>query len=277
MRGLKTLAVLLFLVTLASADENVTFKFLPLKVGQRSEDHFRSDSQMTIRVLRSGQQARVLNVSISQTKNKTETVLAQDGGLVTRLRVHFDKVDKTETMAGRDPKTTLQPVSGKTYVIEWKAGQLHITDEQGISPGEEELEILKKEYRRLGRPDPMSKFLDKKTFRTGEAISVPDEVTEDLFGEESGDKKLSIVLKGTVLHGGVRCAILDVAMKMSQKDEATVVTTDLHGQMLLDIGTLRILSAEMQGPITVTGTAQDKAEQKEITGTMKMSVQEVYP
>ena len=83
-------------------------------------------------------------------------------------------------------------------------------------------------------------------------VALEKKMSAKLAGGSKGDvEKFEVILIGSRACGQARCAVFSVEMK--SKEPAFTMTIAAKGEMLIEIDTLRLVKAELKGPMTMRG------------------------
>ena len=100
-------------------------------------------------------------------------VLAVTGGEPSQARVTFAEHRRTTTRGGELAPTALH---GQAYVLTATGDGFTAVDASGATVTGEAADLLRKEFRKFGRPDPVGPLLRRRAWRVGEAWQAPDDV-----------------------------------------------------------------------------------------------------
>jgi len=266
--------VMLLSVCLCRAEE-VTFTHAGPVVGNADLASMDMTMKMEMTVNLNGAVAERSSNSMSQKKVVKETTLAVADKAATKTKVEIKEMKASQTGPDGKVQEEAAPIAGKTYILSLKDGSLTATTAAGGEVTAEELAALQNEYKRFGKPDPVAGFLDKKTVKTGETLSVPAELAAELFATEKGQKveKMTFTLKATRDLGGQKCAVLDTVLNMSaQLGPVMKMTIEQKGEAVIAISTSELKSLELSGPVTMTGRATQDEQKIEFKGTGQSAI-----
>jgi hypothetical protein len=232
----------------------VTFKSKAAAVGDKHSSS--EDMLMTMAVRVSG---KSMTIDSSETEERKTEVLAVADGVATKVRVRYLKHQKESKVDGKSSSAT-SPVGGKTYIVERKGDKVVVTNADGKSVSPEEEKQLIKNYRRLGKPDEITKTLKSKPRKVGEKLDDVAKAMSDQFRERS-DASEKVTIEETKLVfsevkkiDGIEHAVLDLTVKMVAEPGADgKLTMDLKGKVLVRIDEASYGEITMAGPIKMTG------------------------
>lgn len=238
--------------------QSVTFKSKAAAVG----DKYTSTDDMLM-AMTVGAGGNSINVEVHETEERKTEVVAVSDGLAKKIRVKYAS-HKKETRAQGKSKTDASPVSGKSYLVERKGEALVVTGVDGkpVSPAEEE--HVAKSYKRLGKPDEITRTLKSKPRKVGEKLDDVAQALADQFKERSSETGEKATIQETKLVftevkkiDGVEHAVLDLTLKMGTENAKGVkLSMDLKGKVLVRVEEAAHGEINMSGPIKVAGSAQ---------------------
>jgi hypothetical protein len=154
------------------------------------------------------------------------------------------------------------PVSGKTYIVERKGDKVVVTKADGKAVSPEEERQLIKNYRRLGKPDEITKALKSKPRKVGERLDDVAKAMADQFSERSDPREKATIQETKLVFSevkkidGVEHAVLDLTIKMTAEPASDgKLTMDFKGKVLVRIEEASYGEITMAGPIKITGQA----------------------
>ncbi|NUP07383.1 MAG: protein kinase [Polyangiaceae bacterium] len=205
-------------------------------------------------------QPQTADSSESEQKQVTTTILAADGKTVLKIKLQYGDVIKTSTSNGQS-QNLKSPVSGKTYIAEYKDGDIVVTDEnyRPVAP-EEEAEV-EKAASGLGKPNPELLALPDVPLKRGDRA---DTLAEALRGEVAANpddktqfSDIHVTLKDIQIKDGVKVGIFDLSFSMTStppSEEVTVtVTATVTGTMTIRANDGRTTQVSISGPMTLSG------------------------
>ena len=240
----------------APAVQSATFTRMPSTEGQRIEQSTRSKSNLQTTYQQSGQ------VISSDSKNETTrqrrlvTVLetqAQSGAIA--VQVTYQSATK-KTRAGFLARPKPQPVAGKSYIVERVGDELAVTYPDGSPPPPAELGIVKVTMQSVGKPNPLANFLDGRTVRLNEVLTLPKEVGDELLGAWLGKDALPVTIKMvkvqnlTTATGSEPAATFEIQMSCRNADGEPTVSSS--GQIIVGILNCRTLNLKMAANVDLT-------------------------
>lgn len=204
-------------------------------------------------------QGRTMKVDTAENEHRLTEVLAVKDGVSRKVRAVYKKHGKETTVDGK-AKVETSLVAGKTYVVERKGDDLVVTDDRGRSVSAEEEAQVKKDYKRLGKPDEVTNTLKSKPRKVGERLDDVAKVLADQFkerGSEPGQditiEETKLVLSSTKKIDGVEHAVLDLTVRMSGGASKAKISMSLGGQVFVRIDEASFGEISASGPITMNG------------------------
>ena len=182
-------------------------------------------------------------------------------GLVTKLKVSYPKVVIAETIAGKT-KDKPTPTAGKSYVVWREAGALKATLADGSAVSPEELKVLAKGQKSVGRPDVMQQIMAEHVWRVGEVVAMsPDEITRltEVIGGADDAGKLT-AMGFTLQTTDAQTATFAMTMALETAGPKGTMKVSLTGTAKVDRHSGRALGVSAAGPfegdmgVPITGT-----------------------
>ncbi len=211
--------------------EEVTFRHEPSQNGQRIWQHVTVFADTMTTYEQGGQKISQEHRYYTKEQIRRVTVLDARPGPDHRVQVLFEKAQETRTARGKAPKIKLQPVQGKTYIVQRVEDQLNVLDEGGRPADEQEASIVRESMQFVGRPNPLALFLHGRTVSVGESLLLPRDTAESLVGwkESFGSvDSVAITLKETDATG---IAIFETQIEgrpVPELNNRTRMTGQLH-------------------------------------------------
>ena len=205
-----------------------------------------------------------VEVTTVEHREEVREVLVADGGVLSKVKLSYPKLTITESMTGKSREKPT-PTVGKTYLVWREAGELKVTLEDGSAPSAEEVKVVTKSSRSVGKPDAMETFVASRTWKVGEAV-VLDAAQLATIGEAMSDDSSKLSSMSLTLQAATdTTATFAMAVAMGGATaEGGAMKIDMAGTVILDRKTGRAMSLDLSGPFE--GNAGK--EQMKISGTM---------
>jgi len=253
--------ILCFFTASALAGEEVTFTYVPPVAGDKkivqSDETGHWKQKITNDHGEIIENARHFELSRTTVNH---TILEADGDTVKKLELKYGTAVLSESE--KDVDVPASPVFGKTYIAEFKGGEIVVTDAQGKTPGDKELQIVRKEARPLGTPNYFGRFMNGKRMKLKEKLDVPKSLLEDL-SKDTGRWKyesMEMTLISIDTLGNRECAVFDVQYVMTSNYWGdAVLKMECKGKAVLDTAICRPVSHAVEaatvfkGPVDVNG------------------------
>ncbi|WAM27371.1 hypothetical protein [Myxococcus sp. NMCA1] len=244
----------------------IQFKQMNARVGYQEELDNAVDMRLALD-LRASDMDKPMSVAMSVTSSSrhTVTVLAAKGTVVSKVKMAFGDVGEVAEEQGKVQRKA-SPISGKTYLAEWKKARVVITDAKGKPvPKEEEAEVTK-HLPELGKPDRLESAFPKKPLAVGATLDgFSDALAKQIVDEQDDDTRVTQTRARLVEvrqdpRGAV--GIFDVAMTVSRQEinAPFLMTIPLQGQMSVLAEGIQLLELTLSGPVKVELT-DDAVEQ----------------
>lgn len=208
-----------------------------------------------------------VEVTTVEHREEIREVLVADGGVLSKVKLSYPKLTITESMAGKSREKPT-PTVGKTYLVWREAGELKVTLEDGTAPSADEVKVVTKSSRSVGKPDAMETFIASRAWKVGEAV-VLDAAQLATIGEAMSDDSSKLSSMSLTLQAATdTTATFAMAVAMGGATaEGGAMKIDMAGTVILDRKTGRAMSLELGGPfdgnagkelLKISGTMTDK-------------------
>lgn len=248
-----TATVLLAALSPATAQEKkLAIALVPPETGCVCAEDWVSEREGDVK-LRAGETSvtgyRHSNQRIVKTRR---TILAVAGDRVTKLKVEYleEKHRSRRDDRVKDEEEESGAWEGKTFVLEEKDGAIAVTGGDGKPVDEKTAKLVRESETRQGAlgagdHEPLRRFLAKTPLAMDEEVGLPAEVVRKLMlGDTTAEMKTeaaTIMLSGTPVVGGVRCAELDLTISVVENGAQGVITRAFSGGVVVEIATGRIV------------------------------------
>jgi hypothetical protein len=240
----------------APVEKEVRFSRRVPKKDQVILDEFSMELTMSLTVKQGDKVLTEANMRQSETKKKKTTVLAADDWAISRVRCEYLDKSSTESADGGEQKKQVAVVSGKTYIVAAKNGEVEVTDADGEAVTKKEREEVQKDHDDLGKSNKMAELLPDRPIAIGEKLTPPANVVRAMMnsGDDSMDMKdVTLTLKSVEGSGANRAGIFDMSMSIggSKKKGSPPVEMSLSGTLKLLVDSTLPLEINLAGPITL--------------------------
>lgn len=262
------------------APRQVQFHWRPAAAGEEVQQHvdFTLDLKMTIE--QAGQVVGSNERGMQRVQQRQVTVLETGEHGASAVEVHFDQARQTLVDGGQAAPAVNQPVAGKTYRVARRGEKIEVTYADGSPPTDEERQIVTASMDALGRPNPIARFFDGRTLAVGERVELPLELARELLGLDAtlGQvTRIDMRLADVQSVHGAPCAVFDIGIAARSTD-ATTMTVEMKGRLLLAVDSCRSVLADLSGPVTLAEGRGPAAGHFTVqsAGTMRMAVESQY-
>jgi hypothetical protein len=199
------------------------------------------------------------NQKVVESSSMTETCLAADGKAVLKEKVVYGVVDSATTEKGTT-KTTKSPVSGKTYIVEFKNNALVVTDENYKPVPAAEAAIVKQEEKNLGKPLVQLTSLPDGPIKKGATVDAVAEILRAETVDAKTDVSDLVVTLASVEKDkdGHKVAVFAVSLKIASREPQWTSTVTLKGTLSIRDDS-RPVGYVLDGPLTMKGAQVDGA------------------
>jgi hypothetical protein len=237
-------------------EKEVRFSRRVPKKDQVILDEFSMELTMSLTVKQGDKVLTEANMRQGETKKKKTTVLAADDWAVSRVRCEYLDKSSTESADGGEQKKQVAVVSGKTYIVSAKNGEIEVTDADGEAVTKKEREEVQKDHDDLGKANKMAELLPDRAITIGEKLTPPANVVRAMMnsGDDSMDMKdVTLTLKSVEGSGANRAGIFDMSMSIggSKKKGTPPIEMTLTGTLKLLVDSTLPLEINLAGPITL--------------------------
>jgi hypothetical protein len=244
-------------VALSLPAEAVEFTYRAPTVGQAVIQTALFDMAMKVAVKVDGDEVQSMSQKQGNIRKKEETILEVNEGRPSRVKVTY-KIDKeSQATSLRGVQTTTSPVAGKTYIVEKGKVAVVVSDLAGNKPPEAELAVVKKDYKSIGKMDPLAVFFKGQNWAMGDSMEVPTELAHGMFGDDTGlleVKKYTFTFMGKKKMNGMSCGIFDTALIMSGKPAPSLrLSMNFTGETLVSIKNSTPISMDLKGTVEMKG------------------------
>ena len=239
---------------------------------------------MSLSVKQGGKVIKEGNVRDGDTLKKKITVLSSDEWSVNRVRCEYLDKSSTSSQDGGELKKRISVVSGKTYIVKAKNGEIEVTDADGEPVTKQELTEVKNDHDDLGKPNKLNNLLPDRPIALGEKLSPPPSVILamlDLLMPSSGQEPLAVKDAGLTFKsvegtGANRVAVFDMSLTViaSAQDGKPPAEMALNGTLKLLVDSLLPIEIALKGPITIAASENGMAIRGK--GQVKISASATY-
>lgn len=207
------------------------------------------------------QPGQVIEVTTREMRQEDKEVVAVDAGVVTKLKVSYPKLVITETAGGKI-KDKPTPTAGKSYLVWREAGALKATLADGGAVSADEMKVLAKGQKSVGRPDVMQQIMAEHVWRVGEVVAMsPDEITRltEVIGGADDAGRLT-AMSFTLQTSDAQTATFAMTMALETTGPKGAMKVSLTGTAKVDRNSGRALGVSAAGPfegnmgLPITGT-----------------------
>ncbi len=206
---------------------------------------------------------QVIDFNSTEKRVEAKEALEVVDGTITKLKVTYTAFTRDEVIGGK-PKTKPTPTVGKTYVV-WREGDaLKVTYEDGSAPPAEEIALVSKSNRKVGKPDVLDKFLAAQVWKTGVKVDMPADLLAELNDTKGSDVEPALAaMSFTLQTADDAVATLAMTMAMAGKAPEGEMSFELAGTAKVDRKTGQTVEVAATGPFTANVKVK-------MTGTMTM-------
>lgn len=245
--------------------QSFRFMYQPPQVGAVATKSNQRQMAGITTITKDGKTVKNFFQKMAEVETRDEMVLEMTGNLIQKLKVHYLVSQKMQQYPGSEAVKNDSPVAGKTYIIQRQGERLVVTDAAGKAPSALEVDYLQKKYYKLGIIDPMTEFLNQKSFIQGDKIDLPAAVAQKLLQDNQGKvQAFSLTFQKVQEINGKQCGVFATILNMATKNAGgmesiieltgtTVLTADCWPVAMELKGKMLMHSQIPQGEILVKG------------------------
>lgn len=204
---------------------------------------------------------QIIDFNSTEKRVEAKEALEVADGTITKLKVTYTTFTRDEVIGGK-PRTKPTPIVGKTYLVTREGDALKVTYEDGSAPPAEEVTLVSKSSRSVGKPDVLDKFLAGQAWKPGVKVDLPADVLAEMNQTKSADVDPSLTAMSFTLQTADD-AVATMAMTMAGKTPEGEMGFELVGTAKVDRKTGRPIEVSATGPFTANVKVK-------MTGTMTM-------
>lgn len=214
-------------------------------------------SKQVVKILKANDE-RVQKIEVSFRKayqEKSHPLPAKPEGIKDK------ELKKLKKEATPDKKRRQMPVSGKTYHVAYKEGNIKVTTPEGESVSDTEKAFVRTYFPVPGslvtEENFLSQYLAGKTVSVGEKLTPPDWVKNQWAKELGGNvkvKKLEFTVKEKTTVDGFDCAVLEwKANNLQRQPAGREMHASLEGEVTVGINNTWLFDEYLKGPLKYSG------------------------
>ena len=219
--------------------------------------------------------SRVHTESVERERRREE-ILAVFDRIVTKKRITYEVIERTETRNGSPVVAPPSPLSRRSYIVEAKQSVLVFTDAAGAPVSDAEQKELARRSSNLGKPDPFLEGLpDGPVYPGGPAVGMAAGFLEMFEGTDEANREGPDVGKVDVHFVGVReepqgrCGVFAFTIGVQMAGEPRL-SLDLNGEFWVRISDSAPIRLEARGPARLVGRQVIEGVNVQMTGSGQM-------
>jgi hypothetical protein len=250
-------ASLLAPVTSPVAGQVVRFRQRPTVVGDRVKQRLGVHLALTTKITQSGQVAHESDSEMRRQQQRVLEVLEVVDGRAVRAKASFPLSRRQSPENANPDELSVQPIEGKTYLMQREGDKLHVTDLDGHIPPLEEYKLAAESLENVGKPNPLAMLLVDRHVMVGQRILVPRDMVQQLLGFDDPvgsvrrfELTLLRVEPADEQYPAER-ALFQSGIEIVPNDSSPL-TISLKGEMVIETETCRLASVELAGPVSLS-------------------------
>ena len=223
--------------------QEVTIKRASPKIGESRLTTDKSGMNAKFAITQNGKKRDVKQV-VHELSTTKVTILAKTGDKVTQLKIHVKKDVEKQDIDGKEQEEK-SPLSGKTFILEKKAGKVHVTDEAGKKVDDRTAGLVAGKYGHEFDEfdDKFGLILPKRSLKVGETITIDKKLASRFFSDAAGEDPMNVEsftlkLIGAKKINGATVAVFEMHFKGGGKAGPTMtLDLNLKGAAHIDVDT----------------------------------------
>ena len=235
-------------------------KKLPAVGAKALEKESKAINMALAMVLKAGAKPEKLTMVDTTTAERTVEVLSVSADAVTKIRVTYNSY-KAESKKNGTVEPAKAELAGKTYIVEASGGTTTVTNSSGGAPPEEEITAVKKDFKKLGQADSMSKSLPDTPIKVGDRVDSVAQGLKDVFAKDGSSKEKATVEKALVTFKSVKdspggkIGVFEYSLTIVLDAGAMTIRMPATGQAELRIKDGVPVRITMKSPLTVSSSS----------------------
>jgi hypothetical protein len=260
----------------APVAEPVTFVKVAPRIGRTAIEEHAVEFRLDAEAKPQDRAAIQVHSKSVQKERRREEVLAVFDRIVTKKKVTYERIERTESRNGSDVAAPPSPPLGHSYIAEVKQSELVITDAAGAPVSEVEQKELARRLANLGKPDPFLEGLPEGPVSPGWPASSLAAGFLELF-EPSDEASLEgpDIANVDVRYAGLRdepqgrCGVFAFTLGIQMAGEPRL-GLDLKGEFLVRVSDSAPIRLEARGPARFVGVQVIEGVNVQMRGTGEM-------
>jgi hypothetical protein len=230
----------------------------------------RSESSISDMAMKLAMAGKVNEMQMTESGKKDEEILEVANNAIMKLKVTYTEDSKSMGEGGQPAKAKPSPLVGKTYIVASKDGKVVVlTDKEKPAP-KAEASLVEKQYKSLGKPDPMLAAMPDRALKDGEDVpELAAAITQSM--KDHDDKTKLEGAKITFKKKDGDNGIFDVAMTIKSDDGPFKMSVPLKGTVTMRVADGWPSTLELSGPLSFDLSDKDKKSGVEASGSLKLN------
>lgn len=261
--------------------QEYTFNYEPSFNGQQILQDVRAETIVKTKMTQASQTISESTQSVESKQARLITILEADPRRTAKARITYKSAELSLAKNQHPTQQVDQPVAGKSYHVSRPPNaELIVTNDQGQTPPDGELTIVKASMESIGRSNPLAKFLNGRSVAIGQTLRLPPELAKELLKGGDGVGEInSVILTLTSIQTleGLRVAVFTTRMSgISPLDGKSQIR--FTGETFVDLDSCRTLRTTFQAPVTFSETRGPTGSQFTVhnDGHLNVAIQATY-
>lgn len=234
-------------------------------VGAKRTEDMKSDMAMKLTMA-----GKVNEMQMAESSKKEEEILEVTNNAIMKVKVTFAEDAKSMAEGGKPAKAKPSAIAGKTYIVASKDGKISVLNEKEKAAPKPEASLVEKQYKTLGKPDPMLLAMPERALKEGEEVPELSEALAKAM-KDHDDKATIEATKVTFKKKDGDNGIFDVAMTIKSGEGPFKMSVPLKGTISLRMADAWPTSMDLTGPLAFEMSDKDKKAGVEGGGTLKIT------
>jgi hypothetical protein len=269
----------------APAAQPVTFVKVAPRIGRVAVEEYSIEFRLDAEAQPQGRASAQVHSKSVMRERRREEILAVFDRIVTKKKVTYERIERTETRNGAESTAPPSPLVGRSYLAEFKKSEPSFTDATGAPVSEVERKELARRFANLGKPDPFLEGLPEGPVYPGwPASGLAGGFLEMFEPADEASLEGPDIAHVDVRYAGVRdepqgrCGVFDFALGIQMAGEPRL-NLDLRGEFLVRVSDSAPIALEARGPARFVSLEVVEGVNVQMRGTGEMigSFRVAYP
>jgi hypothetical protein len=254
----------------APKETGVKFTKKQPTVGAKRTEDTKSDTAMKLTMA-----GKVMEIQSAESSKKDEEILEVANNAITKVKVTFTEDSKSMAEGGKPAKAKASAIAGKTYTVVSKDGKTSVLNDKDKPAAKPEADLVQKQYKSLGTPDPMLNAIPDRALKEGEEVPELGEAFVKAM-KDHDDKSTIENVKVTFKKKEGDNGLFDIALTIKSGEGPFKMQVPLKGTVTLRTADGWPSALSLSGPLDLLLTEKDKKSGVEGGGTLNITSSYTY-